>query len=162
MKRSRFIIPFAVVAVVAGGLTLSSSMARAQDIGDRHQSLITRIAQKFNLKESDVKAVFEEEHAAREAEMKAELEQKLTAAVTADKITEAQKNAILNKLNEMHEGKPDRESFGHMTEAERRAAMEQKRAEMEAWAKDNGLTIDILQDLGGFGGKGHFVMKIAK
>lgn len=158
---SKLLIPLALVTVITGGLSYTASRASAHDSWVR-RPLVTRIAEKFNLKEDDVKAVFEEEHAAREAEMKAAVEEKLATAVQEGKITEAQKAAIIAKLQEMHDSRQNHESFKDMTKEERRAAMESKRSDMQKWAEDNGLTIDMVHDIAGFGGKGHFIMKIAK
>ena len=82
----------------------------------------------------------ETEHESRRSEMqatrKAELEAKLTQAVTDGKITAAQKQLILAKHAELQaEHAADRDAS-----REERAA---ERAELETWAKENG--IDLTQ-----------------
>ncbi len=93
-----------LAAVLALGIIASvgyfgSNYVLADDENPMHQTLISRIAEKFNLKESDVEAVFEAVRDEKHEEMKAEREKRLTQAVSDGVITEAQKVAILSKMN---------------------------------------------------------------
>lgn len=98
-----------------------------------HDQLITRIAQKFNLKESDVEAVFTAVHDERMAEMEKNREDKLSQAVSDGVITEAQKTAILAKIKE-HQGE-----------------RQQNREEMQSWFKSQGIDETKLRSYLGFG-----------
>lgn len=94
-----------LAAVLALGIIASvgyfgNSYVLADSDNPMHQTLITRIAKKFNLKESDVEAVFEAVRDEKHEEMKAEREKRLTEAVNNGVITVAQKTAILSKMNE--------------------------------------------------------------
>ena len=94
-----------LAAVLALGIIASvgyfgSNYVLADDENPMHQTLISRIAEKFNLKESDVEAVFEAVRDEKHEEMKAEREKRLSQAVSDGVITEAQKMAILSKMNE--------------------------------------------------------------
>src|SRR5688500_3501198 len=97
MKRKIF-FPVLAIAIIGMALT-GANFVSAQDINGQ-TSLITKIAQKFNLNEADVKAVFEEEKTARHAAMKAQMEEKLNQAIKDGKITEVQKQAILEKFGQ--------------------------------------------------------------
>lgn len=151
-------LPILGAVVIAGGAILSSNLVSAQEASTQPQSIIQRIAQRFNLNEADVKTVFEQEKEQHQAQMKAELETKLTQAVKDGKINEAQKTAILNKFADMKADKIDPGQFKNMTKEQRKAEMDQKKADMEAWAKENGLTIEVLHSLMGHEGRG-FGMK---
>lgn len=64
-----------------------------------HANLVSKIAQKFNLKETDVQAVFDSVRDERREAMKTAREEKLTKAITDGVITEDQKKLILDNLD---------------------------------------------------------------
>lgn len=158
MIKKKIFFPVIALAIITTGLA-SASFVSAQDTTGPN-SLVAAIAQKFNLNQSDVQSVFDEQRSKHEEQRKASLEKKLTQAVTDGKINEAQKQAILAKLTEMKNNHPSPEDFKNLTEDQRKAKMEQKRTEMENWAKQNGLTLETLNSLighPGFRGKGMFM-----
>ena len=156
MKRKVF-FPILAAAIIGSALA-TTSLVSAQDTSGVN-SLVTAIAQKFNLNETDVQAVFNEQREKHHAQMKENLEQKLAQAVTDGKITEAQKQAILTKLSEIHENKPNFEEFKNLTQEQRKAKMDEKHTEMETWATQNGLTLDKLHEIiGGPFGMGKRMM----
>lgn len=160
-----------LVVGAASSIALASiagvSAATNSSANDGRDNLINKIARKFNLKPAEVKAVFEEEHAAREAEHKKSFEAKLDQLVKDGKITPDQKAKILAKKAEMKaEMKSNRTEMKDMTPAERKAEMQKRKAELEQWANDNGINTDYLKLVighgpgghgrhGGFGGPGH-------
>lgn len=157
MFKKKIFFPVLALAIITMAVA-SSSFVSAQDTTGVN-SLVSAIAQKFNLNESDVQAVFEEERTKRESEMKTNLEQKLAQAVTDGKINDSQKQAIIAKLDEIHDNKPNFKEFKNLSEEERKAKVEQKRSEMENWAKENGLTLETLhQIIGGPRGFGKGMM----
>lgn len=89
-------------------------------------ALIQKIAEKFNLNQDEVKAVFDEERQARETEHEAERAAELQSAVDAGDITAEQKSAIEAKQKEL------------------KAAMESERQALETWATDNGIDAKYL------------------
>lgn len=152
MLKKKIFFPILALAII-GTAVATSGFVSAQDTTGPN-SLVAAIAQKFNLNESDVQSVFDEQRSKHQAERKARIEQKLTQAVTDGKITEAQKQAILTKLSEIHENKPNFEEFKNLTEEQRKAKMDEKKTEMENWVKQNGLSLDTLYQLIG-GPRGH-------
>lgn len=72
----------------------------ADDTNPIHQELVARIAQKFNLKESDVQAVFDSVRDERQAQMEKEREESLSKAVSDGVITETQKQSLVGMLKE--------------------------------------------------------------
>ncbi len=108
-------------------------------------SLADKIATKFNVNKDDVQQVIDQDHQERHAKMEKRLEERLQAAVDAGKLTADQKAKILTKHEEMEkEREANREAMKDKTPEERRAAMEQKRTELEQWAKDNGIPTEYL------------------
>lgn len=116
-----------------GGLGVASAAASTDT---RQDSIVDRIATKFNLKKEDVKAVFDEERTAREAEHKQKMEDRLTQAVKDGKITETQKAKILAKLDELQAA---RDTWQDKTPQERHQAMQGLHKSLQQWAKDNGI-----------------------
>jgi hypothetical protein len=152
--KTKILLPV-LTALVIGGSLLGVSVVHAQDTAGSSQSIVQKIASKFGLNVAEVQSVFDEEHSSRMATMKAEQETKLTQAVTDGKITEDQKTAILTKHAEMQANQPtDPKAFKDMTDEQRKAEMETKKSEMEAWASEHGLSTDTLRDLMGHGGPG--------
>ena len=116
------------LGVIASVGYFGGSYVMAGDTNPMHDSLITKIAQRFNLKETDVEAVFEAVRDEKREEMKVNREEKLTLAVKDGVITEAQKNTLLAKMEE-HIG-------------ERR----ENREEMQNWFKSQGIDESKLRE----------------
>ena len=118
-------------------------------------TLVEKIASKFNLNKDEVKAVFDENRTEMEASHKAKVEEKLTQAVTDGKITEDQKAKIIAKAEELKTQRDaERDSMKDKTDEERKALMEQHRTELEKWATDNGIPTEYLRFAGPGGGHG--------
>lgn len=116
------------------------------------------LASKLGVSEEKVKDAFTSMRADREAKMKADLEARLSQAVKDGKITEAQKSAILTKFGQ-EKTKIDPAAFKNMTPAQRKAEMEKRKTDLEAWAKENNLDLTKLNDLLGHGNKVKHFMK---
>ncbi len=136
---------------------MSTNLVSAQDTTGAN-SMVAAIAQKFNLNQSDVQTVFDEQRSKHQAEMKSQMESKLTQAVADGKITEAQKQAILTHHDAMKDSRPNRGEFQNLTEEQRKAKMDERRAEMDAWLSQNGLTQEKLQEVMGHRGMGGKMM----
>ena len=125
--RKSVLVAGAVAAVgitSVAGVGLASAQTSSSSTGA--SGLIEKLATKFNLKQDDVKQVFEEEKAARKADMQAEIDKKLQNLVDSGKITAEQKTLIENKQKELQ------------------AAHETERTELEQWATDNGIEAKYL------------------
>lgn len=154
----KYLLPVVLAAVVLGGL--GAFNVQAAEPSTFQTSIVKRIAEKFNVSESEVQEVFDEERATREADMKQRHEERLSQAVTDGKLTEAQKNLILKKWEEMKNTRQsDFEDFKNMTPEERHAAMEKKHDELESWAEQNGIPEEFLK-FGHHGKGGKFMMKM--
>ncbi len=141
-----------VTTISAAGLA-GNNLASAATTTSSTDSLVGKIAQKFNLKESDVQAVFEDDRKTKEAERQAVIEKELSEAVTKGTITSEQKDKILAKRAELQaQREAARDSMKDKTDAERKAAMQTKRTELEQWAKDNNISTDFMKYVMGHGG----------
>lgn len=155
--KKRVILPAILLTGALAAGSLGFSRVSAQE-ADTYPPIVQKIAERFGLNESDVEDVFDEVHAEHHAEMLANFEDRLSQAVTDGKITEDQKQAILDKHEEF-QAKMD--EIKDMPEDERRAAMEQIHEDMKTWADENGIDIPLFAMGRGPGpedGGGHHMM----
>ena len=112
------------------------SQVSAEDLAS-HAPIVQRIADKFGLNVADVEEVFTQERQEHHQLMRQNFEERLNQAVSDGKLTEDQKNALLEKIDEV--------------KAEREAYRLQNREEMQAWFSQQGIDPEVLgKYLGGF------------
>lgn len=138
-------------SVIGMGVASAATTDSSSDSSGGMSGLIDKLATKFNLNKNDVQAVFDEDHAIHEAEMKKNIQARLDQAVADGKITNAQKTLIVNKQKEM---KTFMDSLKDKTSDERDAAMKQKMDEVKAWASDNNIPTQYLHPMGAGRGPG--------
>lgn len=168
MKKS-LLIPIVTVLVIGGAGLTAASAVRADDTASSQNSFVSRLAERFGLDATEVQTFMQEEHETRQAERQAErqtrLEERLTQAVSEGSISEEQKQLLLNKHAELQaEREANRPEMGEMHDltdeeraakrAERQATGEAKRAELEAWAHENGIDLSLLMPEKGERGEG--------
>lgn len=137
----------AIAGLTGSGLV--SAATSTSSSSDPASSLIDKLASKFNLNKDEVKAVFDEDRTAREAEHQKQVEDELSQAVTDGKLTSDQRDKILAKIKENKaDMEANRDSMKDKTDAERKAAMDAKRTELETWAKNNNIPTEYLRLLG--------------
>ncbi|MBU0978611.1 hypothetical protein KKF92_02150, partial [Patescibacteria group bacterium] len=149
--KKRIIFP----ALALGILTTAGFWGASQVVasqGGFHDGLVQKLAERFNLNQADVEAVLNQYQSERRDQMhtnrRAQIEERLTQAVSDGQITQAQKDALLAKLAEL---KADRPDIADLTLPERQARMESHRADMTAWAQANGLDPNLLPNILGRG-----------
>jgi len=147
MKRSQIYVLAALAGVLGYG-ALTSPSVYAQE-NSPYSPVVQRIVERFQLNTSEVNTVINEVRTENMAERKAIVTEKLNKAVSENKITEDQKNAVLAKLTEWQNEKL---TWTTMTREERQEQRKEHREEMEQWAQDN--NIDLHSILGNEGGKG--------
>jgi len=104
------------------------------------QSLVDKLASKFNLNKDDVQKVFDEDRSAHEAERAAEVKTQLDQLVKDGKITQAQEDKLIAKGKELQtQREANRDSMKDKTDAERKAAMDAERTAFTKWLSDNGI-----------------------
>lgn len=136
-KRLKVTIASIAFLMIVGAV---SSQALAQSETGGYQSIVQRLAEKFNLNESEVQAVFDEVHAEHQAQMQEMFEARLGEAVANGDLTEDQKNAILDKKEEMI---AFRDSLRDLSPEERKAAFDEKRSELKTWAEEQGIDLNL-------------------
>lgn len=153
--RKPLLVVGAITAISGIGIG-GSSLVSAQTSGSDQDSLANKIAQKFNLKSDDVKAVFDEDRQAKEAEQTTKVTAELDTLVKDGKLTTAQKDAIVAKRAELQKQREtDRDSMKDKTEAERKTAMDAKKTDLDNWAKQNNIPSEYTRYvMGGHGGPG--------
>lgn len=143
VKKSLMVAGAVATIGVAGIAGLG--VASAATDSNKSDSLIDKIAAKFNVDKSEVKAVFDEERAEREAEHQQKLEERLSELVKDGKLTEDQKAKILAKHAELKAAmESERETLQDKTKEEVRTLMQQRQEELKKWAEENGIPIEYL------------------
>lgn len=141
-----YLLP-ALVVVLTGAAAIGVNQVSAQEgmnsrMSGEYPPIVQKLVTKFGLQENEVRALFDEERQERGTQMKAKFEERLTQLVSDGKITEAQKQLIISKHQELQAQRGTEQTATH----------EEKRAELEAWAKDNGIDVQYL--MFGKGGPG--------
>ena len=149
------VVGLASVGGVVSAATPSDAKATGEVAATQHgSSLIDKLATRFSLDKNEVQEVFEEHHKDMHKNMQPKIEEKLSRAVEAGYITEAQKTAILDKYEEL---KNYQESIKDKPLEERRELLKAKHEELRKWAEENGLT-KFAHFLGGFAHGEHKMM----
>lgn len=105
------------------------------------QSIVEKIACKFNLNKDEVQKVFDENRAAHEAERTVEVKTQLDHLVKDGKITQDQEDKLIAKGKELQTlAQANRDSFKDKTKAERKTARSSERAAFTKWLSDNGIS----------------------
>lgn len=134
--------------MVAGAGLVGAQHVSAQQGFAPEANLVKKLAQKFGLQEADVQAVFDEERQERMTFMHSKFEDQLNQDVQAGKLTESQKQAILDKKKELQALHFDkRDELKDMTPEERKALFDSTKTELENWAKQNNLDQKYLMGL---------------
>lgn len=154
MISKKILLPV-IAAAFAGVTVLGVPNVNAQTTSAPFANMVDAISQKFGLDRTKVQAVVEEVHKKNQVErtamMKQKMETKLTQDVKDGKITEAQKQAIIKKLAEVHASVVPG-SMKDKTPEQRKQEMEAKRSEMSNWAKSQGIDPDYLLKIFGRSG----------
>jgi len=155
--KKRLMTAAAAARIGVAGLSTGAVFATTESSSstDPMSNLVSAIATKFNLKTTDVQAVFDEQRTQMEAEREQEVKDKVAALVEDGKLTQAQADKINAKRAEMKtQMESDRDSMKDKTAEERKAAMEAKKTELDTWLKDNDIDDTYAYLLMG-GGHGH-------
>lgn len=157
IPKQGMLIGLAVATVGATGFVIADK-ANAQSGSDDRQGLISNIAKKFNVSETDVRGVFEADMTERDAARSAEMTARLQVLVDNKTITVEQQAKIEAKFAEMKlQRDADRDANNVLTHAERKAKHEAEKTAFDVWAKENGIDLTKLEVLfmHGHGSEGH-------
>lgn len=149
----------AVGLSTVAGVGMASAESGTSGSTDPMSSLVQKIASKFNLNQADVQKVFDEDRSARETEREQKQAERLQKLVDDGTITATQKTAIEAKIKELKsEREANKDEMKNLSAEERKAKMDTKKTELEAWAKEQGIDLSKLQGIfmgGGHGPHGH-------
>lgn len=134
-----------LVSAATSSTTATSSSAATDT--NPESSLVDKLVAKFGLQKADVQAVFDEQHAEREAEMKANQAQRLADAVKDGDITQAQADHITKVRAEIDALRGDAKPSELSDET--RDAIRDKMDELRDWADEN--NVDMHDVMGGHG-----------
>ncbi len=130
----RLILPLAALAVTGAAVLGAQAVSAATEpVGT---SLAQKLATTFNLDQAKVQAVLDQHHSEHQANKTARYEQRLTQAVAAGHLTEAQKTALLDKVKDL---KTKLEAAKANPGADRHAAIAAIHQEATDWAKAQGI-----------------------
>jgi len=138
ISKKMYLMTLAMFALVLAGV-IGVKSVKAVETKNPESPLIQAIVNKFNLNQSEVDNTINEVRQEKQKERQAQMESNLSKAVSDGVITESQKQAILEKHQEMQ------------------ANQTKNREEMEKWMTDNNLDFSKLSQyqIGlGFGGRG--------
>jgi chromosome segregation ATPase len=154
IKKS-LMVAAALTTVGAAGLVGTHATQAASDASSNpDSSIVDTLVSKFNLNKADVQKVFDDNRSEMESKREAEVSTRLQKLVDDGTITADQKTKIEAKLKELKaERESNKDSIKDLSDSERKAKMDEKKTELEAWAKENGLDLTKLR--GVFMGGGH-------
>ena len=153
MKSKKILLLVTAIGLLAL-VGIGTAGAISAEESNSYPSIVQKLVERFNLNAGEVEEVFDEFRGERHQEMQVRFEERLDEAVNGGDLTEEQKQAMLAKLQEFQqEREANREAFQNMTREERQEASQAKRAELEAWAEENGIEMENLF-LGPMGPKG--------
>jgi len=136
-------LPVAVLLI--SGAALFGTSAYAQGIQNREGTMHQELAQKLGIDENKVQTAFDEIRREHQQEMQAQFTERLNQAVTDGRLTQDQKNLILQKHEELQtERQTEREQVQNMSREERREFMETRHEEMQAWGEANGIDLQYV------------------
>ncbi len=149
MTSKRTIIITIVIGVVASIAIFGAGLVVAAE-NVTHAPIARMLAERFNLDVDEVQGVLNEEHEtrheARHETMEARHEARLDQAVEDGEITEAQKTAIVKKMDGIHEAEGD---LKDKDPEERHEAMEALHDDFKKWLEDNDIDPSLIGPIGG-------------
>lgn len=145
----KIVVPVLALGIVAIATFSSATLALADDVDTNGETLAQRISNRFGLNQEEVETTMEEyryEHRQMHEERMGEmLEERLSEAVEEGELTSDQMYAVLAKHEEMES---ERDELEDLSPEERREAMADHHEEMEAWAQENDIDLDIFHRYG--------------
>lgn len=139
-KKTIAISTLAMATLILAGI-YSVGTIKAQGPNGTYPPIITKLVERFNLNEDEVKAVFDESRQEHQQEMESRFSDWLNQAVTDGKITAEQKDQILAKHEEMQQNRVD---WQNLSPEERRTKADEHRQELKQWAEDNNVDPSFL------------------
>jgi len=138
MKKKIVLPAFLAIAILAIGI-LATGVSAEESYS--YPAVVQRLANRFNLNVRDVRRVFDEERDERRAEAFARFADRLDDLISEGKITEEQKDAILDKHEDMHN---TMEELDGLSPDERHEEMQKIHEEYRNWLEEQGFEENFL------------------
>jgi hypothetical protein len=136
-------------ALLAAGFFVTGQV-KAEDNDINYPPVVQRLIEKFNLDGDEVEEVFAEVRQERQTLDKNRFEERLGQLVSDGSLTEEQKQAILNKREQLRQ---ESQNWQNLSVDERHKLMEEHRNQMQLWADQEGIDLSLtfgLEKKGGF------------
>ena len=156
MKRTIATAGIVAAIAVAGytGIGVANAATENNATTNPMSSLVSAVAKKFNLKETDVQAVFDDQRTVMEADREANAKEKVSQLVKDGKLTQAQADLINTKRAELQKTREaNRTNMDSKTKSERRTTMNAERTKLDQRFTDNDIPTEYRNLV--LGGKGH-------
>lgn len=141
MKKQLIVAGVATTLGIAGLSGAAIAHAETKTSSDPMSSLASAIASKFNLKQSDVQAVLDEQRTKMDEDYETKAKMKVTELVKAGSLTKEQGDAINAKraeLKKQHESENNQDKSSQ-TKDQRKSDMESRKNELDTWLKEKGI-----------------------
>lgn len=125
------------IIFVGGGLTAQYANAMGPS---KPNEIVSMLASKFNLKTSDVQAVFDQYRQQNKRTKAGKLKVRLEKALADKKLTQTQENLILNEKSVISSRMQQINKITDLTQ--RRKELTQLKLEVRAWAKSNNIGLN--------------------
>ena len=135
IKNKLLISTAAITIVVASVIGVTSALA--QNNNGQHQSLIAELAQKLGIDQSKVQTAFDQIKQERQPQTETRYEVMLSQAIQNGKITDTQKQLILDKHKELVSKRQT--NWQNLTPRERKDELKKERQDLINWAKQNNI-----------------------
>ena len=157
---SKKILAIILGTVTFGATAFGTADAFAQNSPAPFPSFVQQLAQKLGIDQGKVQTAVDDIHKDRQGILQTRFEERLTQAINDGKITEAQKQLILNKFKDLQtDRQTNMEKFKTMTPEQRKQSMIDKKTDLSNWAKTNGVDLSIITKMGKGGMMGHRMMR---
>ncbi|HOZ81226.1 MAG TPA: hypothetical protein PK370_03340 [Candidatus Woesebacteria bacterium] len=157
MISKKVLIPALVISIVAAGAIFKVSYVEAVSSSPK-TGLIQYLAQKLGIDQTKVQTAVDEYHTQQQTNRQKENTENYTVyldgLVKQGKITDSQKTALLAKHTELQSTRQTTD-WSTKTPSERQALIDQEKAKLEEWAKQQGIDVSYLRFGFGGGNKGN-------
>ncbi len=138
--KKKVIIPSLILGAIAFTGLYGVSSASVSASGNGQSTIIQKLVEKFNLNTDEVQTVFKENQEARQTQMQEKQEERLAQAVSEGKLSQEQKQLIIDKMAELKtERDANRGASKDLTQEEKQVDRKAHQEEMTAWLTENGI-----------------------
>lgn len=146
---NKSVLVFISILLLTAFVGSSKAHASSRDQDD----FAREMANRFGLNEYEVSRFMREYNRDTRVDHLMFIEDKLEIAVNRRKITNAQKRAIMSKIEALMRRGPNTGDYKNMPKSELNKRITEWKQEMTEWAKDNGLTLSKIRSITGKGNK---------